>query len=99
MNIYVGNISRELNEKDIRKAFEEYGEVTLVNLIKDKLTGQLKGFGFVEMPNKEEAQKAIEALDGQRLSGRALNVAEAKPRSDDSARTNINSKGQNRPRY
>ncbi len=82
MNIYVGNISRESSEQDIKTAFEEYGEVSSVNLIKDKFTGQYRGFGFVEMPNNEQAEAAIKALDGQRLNGRALNVAEAKPKTD-----------------
>ncbi|MGH2575752.1 MAG: RNA recognition motif domain-containing protein [Ignavibacteria bacterium] len=82
MNIYVGNISRELTDNDIRKAFEEFGEVASVNIIKDRMTGQSKGFGFVEMPNKEEAENAIKSLDGQRMNGRAINVAEARPRTE-----------------
>jgi RNA recognition motif-containing protein len=82
MNIYVGNISRESSENEIKQAFEEYGEVTSINLIKDKFTGVSKGFGFVEMPNKEQADEAIKNLDGQRINGRALNVAVAKPRTD-----------------
>jgi RNA recognition motif-containing protein len=82
MNIYVGNISRESSETEIKTAFEEYGEVTSVNIIKDKFTGMSKGFGFVEMPNKEEADNAIKNLDGQRINGRALNVAEARPRTE-----------------
>jgi len=82
MNIYVGNISRESSENEIKTAFEEYGEVTSVNIIKDKLTGMSRGFGFVEMPNKEEADNAIKNLDGQRINGRALNVAEARPRTE-----------------
>jgi RNA recognition motif-containing protein len=86
MNIYVGNISRESSENEVRQAFEEYGEVTSVKLIKDKFTGMAKGFGFVEMPNKEEAENAIKNLDGQRMNGRALNVAAAKPKSEDNRR-------------
>jgi len=82
MNIYVGNISRESTENEVRQAFEEYGEVTSVNLIKDKFTGNSKGFAFVEMPNKEEAENAIKNLDGQKLDGRVLNVAEARPRTE-----------------
>ena len=82
MNIYVGNISRESTENEIKQAFEEFGEVTSVNLIRDKLTGQSRGFGFVEMPNKEEAENAIKNLDGQRVNGRVLNVAEARPRTE-----------------
>ncbi len=82
MNIYVGNISRESSENEIKQAFEEFGEVTSINIIKDKFTGVSKGFGFVEMPNKEEADNAIKNLDGQRINGRAINVAVAKPRTD-----------------
>lgn len=82
MNIYVGNISRETSDGELRQAFEEYGEVTSVNIIKDKFTGASRGFGFVEMPNKEEADNAIKNLDGQRMNGRVLNVAEARPRTE-----------------
>ncbi len=82
MNIYVGNISRESSENDVRSAFEEYGEVESIKLIKDKFTGVSKGFGFVEMPNKEQAESAIKNLDGLRLNGRAINVAEAKPKAE-----------------
>ena len=85
MNIYVGNISRESSEADIKQAFEEYGEVSSINLIKDKFTGQYRGFGFVEMPDNEKAAAAIKALDGQRINGRALNVAEAKPKTESSS--------------
>lgn len=88
MNIYVGNISRESSEDEIKQAFAEFGEVTSINLIKDKFTGQYKGFGFVEMANKEQAEAAIKALDGQRVNGRALNVAEAKPKTDSGSRGN-----------
>lgn len=82
MNIYVGNISRESSENEVKSAFEEYGEVASVKLIKDKFTGVSKGFGFVEMPNKEQAESAIKNLDGLRLNGRAINVAEAKPKTE-----------------
>jgi RNA recognition motif-containing protein len=93
MNIYVGNISRESSENEVQKAFEEYGEVTSVKLIKDKFTGMSKGFGFIEMPNKEEADKAIKNLDGMRMNGRVLNVAIAKPKSDDDRRDNKGNTG------
>jgi len=82
MNIYVGNISREATESKIREEFEQYGEVTTVNLIKDKFTNMLKGFGFVEMPKKEEAENAIKNLDGTMLSGRPLTVNPAKPKTE-----------------
>lgn len=82
MNIYVGNISRESTESEVRELFEQHGAVESVSLIKDKFTGQLKGFGFVEMPNDNEAKKAIKELDGQGLGGRPLTVNEAKPRTE-----------------
>lgn len=82
MNIYVGNISREATENDVRELFEAYGAVTSVSLIKDKYTGQLKGFGFVEMSGDDEAKNAIKNLDGQSLNGRPLTVSEARPRTE-----------------
>ena len=82
MNIYVGNISREATENDVRELFEAYGTVTSVSLIKDKYTQQLKGFGFVEMSGQDEGKNAIKNLDGQSLNGRPLTVSEAKPRTD-----------------
>ncbi len=86
MNIYVGNIPRETSEKEIREAFEQYGEVSTVTLIKDKFTNMLKGFGFVEMPKKEEAESAIKALDGTMFNGRPLSVNPAKPRTESNDR-------------
>ncbi len=80
MNIYVGNLSYDAAEADIRQAFEQYGEVTSVNIIKDKFSGEPRGFGFVEMPGKEMAMAAISALNGQDLKGRSLSVNEARPR-------------------
>jgi RNA recognition motif-containing protein len=82
MNIYVGNISYEVTEEDLQKAFEAFGQVESVRIIKDKYSGQSKGFGFVEMPAKAEAQSAIEGLNGKELKGRTLNVNEARPRSE-----------------
>lgn len=82
MNIYVGNLSGEVSEEDLRQAFEAYGEIASVNIIKDKISGKSRGFGFVEMPSQEEAQTAIEGLNGMDLKGQALNVSEARPRSD-----------------
>ncbi len=87
MNIYVGNIPRETSEAAIREAFEQYGEVTSVSLIKDKFTNMLKGFGFVEMPKKEEAENAIKNLDGTMFDGRPLTVNPAKPRTENRDRT------------
>ncbi len=82
MNIYVGNLSHEVTEEDLKEAFEVFGEVDTVKVIKDKYSGQSKGFGFVEMPAKAEAQSAIEGLNGKDLKGRSLTVNEARPRSE-----------------
>lgn len=82
MNIYVGNLSYETTEEDLEKAFEIYGTVDTVRIIKDNYSGRSKGFGFVEMPTKSEAQSAIEGLNGKDLKGRSLNVSEARPRSE-----------------
>jgi len=82
MNIYIGNISYEVTEEDLQKTFEAFGQVESVRIIKDKYSGQSKGFGFVEMPAEAEAQSAIEGLNGKELKGRTLNVNEARPRSE-----------------
>jgi RNA recognition motif-containing protein len=82
MNIYVGNLSYDANEEDLRSVFESYGEVEKVSLIKDNFTGKSKGFGFVEMPDKSAAEKAIAELNGKEIKGRAVNVNEARPRTD-----------------
>ena len=82
MNIYVGNLPYRTNDADMRAAFEAYGTVTSVAIIKDKFTGESRGFGFVEMASAEEAQAAISALNGADFEGRALRVNEARPRDD-----------------
>ncbi len=82
MNIYVGNLPHAASESDIRQAFESFGEVASVAIIKDKFSGESRGFGFVEMPSKDDAQKAISGLNGSELKGRTLNVNEAKPRTE-----------------
>ena len=82
MNIYVGNMSFDTTEDQLRQAFEGFGEVSTVNIIKDKYTGEPRGFGFVEMSDKDAAMAAISGLNGQDLNGRTLNVNEAKPRTD-----------------
>lgn len=82
MNIYIGNLSFDTTEDQLRQTFEEYGEISTVNIIMDKMTGKPRGFGFVEMPTKEEATAAISGLNGQELNGREMNVNEAKPRVD-----------------
>ncbi|MBN2590646.1 MAG: RNA-binding protein [Sedimentisphaerales bacterium] len=82
MNIYVGNLSRETSDEDLQQAFEAFGEVASVNIIKDRFSGETRGFGFVEMPTKSEAEAAIEGMNGQELKGNTVNVNEAKPRED-----------------
>lgn len=82
MNIYVGNLSYEVSEQDLQEAFQSFGQVASVAIIKDKFTNQSKGFGFVEMPSRSEAESAIAGLNGKDLKGRALNVNEARPKSD-----------------
>ncbi len=86
MNIYIGNLSFDATEDQIRQAFESYGEVTSVNVIKDRESGRPRGFAFVEMASDEEASSAITGLNGQELNGRALNVNEARQRSDGGGR-------------
>jgi RNA recognition motif-containing protein len=82
MNIYVGSLSYSVTEEDLKQAFEPFGEVESVKIIKDMYTGRSKGFGFVEMPGKSEAQSAIEGLNGKELKGRTVKVNEARPRSE-----------------
>ncbi len=82
MNIYVGNLSPGVTEEDLRQAFEAFGQIASVTIIKDKFSGESRGFGFVEMPTKAEAQSAIESLNGKELKGRPLNVNEARPRAE-----------------
>jgi len=82
MNIYVGNLSFSVSETELREAFSAYGQVSTASIIKDKFSGESRGFGFVEMPAKEEAEKAIAALNGKDLKGRTMTVNEAKPRTD-----------------
>ena len=80
MNIYVCNLSFSVTEDDLRTAFQAYGAVEKAAVITDKMSGQSRGFGFIEMPNKDEAIKAIEGLNGKDLKGRNLKVNEAQPR-------------------
>jgi RNA recognition motif-containing protein len=82
MNIYVGNLSRDLTEAELREAFAAFGEVSSASIIKDKFSGETRGFGFVEMSNKDEADKAISSLNGKDLKGRTMTVNEARPRTD-----------------
>ena len=82
MNIYVGNLSHETTETELRQAFEKFGEVTKVSIIIDRDTNQSKGFGFVELGSKEHGQAAIAGLNGEQLGGRKLTVSEARPRAE-----------------
>jgi RNA recognition motif-containing protein len=82
MNIYVGNLSFDSTDEDLRQAFEAYGTVESAQVIRDRASGRSRGFGFVEMPEKEEALAAIEGLNETELQGRTLRVNEAKPRED-----------------
>jgi len=82
MNIYVGNLSFDAGESDVRQLFEAHGQVTSVSIIEDKFTGRPRGFAFVEMAQDSEAQAAIAALNGKDLKGRPLTVNEARPRTE-----------------
>jgi RNA recognition motif-containing protein len=82
MNIYVGNLSFEAGEADVRQLFEAHGQVSSVSVIEDKFTGRPRGFAFVEMPQEAEAQAAIAALNNKDFKGRPLTVNEARPRTE-----------------
>ena len=82
MNIYVGSLSLDANDDDLRQAFEAYGQVESVKIIKDKYTGESRGFAFIEMPTNKEALSAIEGLNGKELKGTSIAVNEARPRSE-----------------
>ena len=94
MNIYVGNLSFQASEEDVRAAFAAFGEVSSASIIKDKFTGQSRGFAFVEMPKAEEAKAAIQGMNGKDLKGRTLTVNEARPKEDRGS-----SGGYNKNRY
>ena len=82
MNLYVGNLLFNVSENDLKSAFEEFGEVTEVRLIMDKFSRKSKGFGFIEMPSKDDAQKAISQMNGKEFMGRNIKVNIAKPKND-----------------
>jgi RNA recognition motif-containing protein len=82
LNIYVGNLSYETTEEELRQEFAAFGDVASVNIIKDKYSGQSKGFAFVEMPTLSQGQAAINGLNGKMLNNRQLSVSGARPRSD-----------------
>jgi RNA recognition motif-containing protein len=80
MNIYVGNLSYQMSEDELREAFGAFGDVSSVKILMDRETGRSRGFGFVEMPNQSEAETAIAKLNGKDVGGRALRINEARPR-------------------
>jgi len=81
-NIFVGNLNFNTSEEDLRQLFEPYGQVDRVSIMTDRDTGRSRGFGFVEMANAEEGEKAIAALNGQEIGGRTLNINEARPKTE-----------------
>jgi cold-inducible RNA-binding protein len=93
VNIYVGNLSREVSEDELRKAFEAFGQVTSASIIKDRYSGESRGFGFVEMATKTEAQAAINGLNGTSLKERTLSVSEARPRTEGGGRRSFGGGG------
>jgi RNA recognition motif-containing protein len=81
MNIFVGNLSHDVTEDDLRQAFEAFGQIESVTIIKDRFSGESKGFGFVQIPSKDEASAAITGMNNKDLKGRSVTVAEARPRT------------------
>jgi RNA recognition motif-containing protein len=88
MNIYVGNLAYSVTEEELKVKFEEYGDVSSVNIITDKYSGQSKGFGFVEMAKQADAEEAIKALNESSLNGRNIKVNQARPRNERPPRNN-----------
>lgn len=82
MNMYVGNLSHDVTDEELRQEFAAFGQVTTVSIIKDRYSGQARGFAFVEMASKEEGQQAITGLNGKKLRDRQITVSEARPRQD-----------------
>ncbi len=99
MNIYVGNLSLEMTEDELRKEFAEFGEVTSVTIMNDKYigSGQPRGYGYVEMASKSEGATAVTNLEGKKLRDRVINVVEALPLSDKGGMLSFNIKNSNRP--
>jgi cold-inducible RNA-binding protein len=85
MNLYVGNLPYRITDDQLREAFEEFGRVSSCTIIRDKATGESKGFGFLEMPERSEAESAVTNLNGRELMGRRINVNEARPREERAA--------------
>ncbi len=88
MNIFVGNLSRQATEDDVKQTFETFGKITEVKIIRDMFTRESKGFGFVEMPVRTEAEAAIQKLNATQLLGRPITVNEARPRPEKGSRSN-----------
>jgi RNA recognition motif-containing protein len=82
MNIYVGNLSKDVTDEDLQNLFSEYGEIKSVKVIRDLFSGESKGFGFIEMPGSTESQKAIDELNSRELKGKKIIVNEARPKTD-----------------
>ena len=82
LNIYVGNLAYEVTDDDLRQAFEAFGQVASAKVVTDKLSARSRGFGFVEMPDDDEAKEAIGGMDGEDLKGRRIKVSEARPRPE-----------------
>ena len=99
MNIYVSNLSFNVEDEDLKEFFASYGEVTSAKIITDKFTGQSRGFGFVEMSDDSAARKAITELDQATVEGRTIKVTEAKPREDRPARSNSPFRSDNSGNY
>ena len=99
MNIFIGNLSYNVIESDLRHSFEAYGEVTSAIVIKDKQSGKSRGFGFVEMPDQAEAQSAIGALNGKAFKGRTITVNEARDHDEERRRANREGNRRGRGRY
>lgn len=98
MNIYVGNLSNDVTEDDLHQAFETFGQVESVNIIKDRLSGESRGFGFVHMPSREEAKAAITGMNDKDLKGQTVKVSEAHPRADSRRRGGGKRNGSSRGR-
>lgn len=96
MNIFVGSLSRDVTDDDLRTAFASFGQVASAQVIKDKFSGESRGFGFVEMPSKEQAEAAIRGLNGTDLKGKAIAVSEARPRPERRGGGGGGQRGENR---
>jgi RNA recognition motif-containing protein len=87
MNIYVGNLAKDVTDEELQNAFAEYGHINSVKIIRDMFSGESKGFGFIEMPGVAEAQKAIDSMNTKDLKGKKIVVNEAKPKTDNNRRS------------